>query len=76
MSIDCFAKIIYLRIPDRAELVVAVSRGNPLAEAFLAHIEKGLQRDQIYCHAPLLKIRWSKDAMRVSDICEKHLEGG
>ena len=46
VKIDCFAKTICLRVPGRADLVVATSRGNPLAEAFLVHIEEVLQQDQ------------------------------
>ena len=46
VSIYCFAKTICLRIPGRVELVVATSQENPLAEAYLAHVEEALQRDQ------------------------------
>jgi len=46
VNIDCFAKTICLRVPARAELVVATSRGNLLAKTFSAHIEGVLQRDQ------------------------------
>jgi len=46
VSIDCFAKIVCLSFPGQAELVVATSQGNMLAEAFLAHIEEALLRDQ------------------------------
>lgn len=35
-----------MRIPGGSELVVATSRENPLAEAFLAHIEEVSLRDQ------------------------------
>ena len=44
-SIDCFAKTVSLRVPGRAEIVVAASRGNQFAEAFLAYIEELVQQD-------------------------------
>jgi len=46
VSIDCFAKTICLRLPGQVEFVLATSQGNPFAEAFLAHIEEVLLRDQ------------------------------
>ena len=46
VSIDCFAKTICLHLPGHVEFVVATSQGNPFAEAFLAHIEEVLLRDQ------------------------------
>jgi len=46
VSIDCFAKTICLRLPGQVEFVIATSQGNPFAEAFLAHIEEVLLRDQ------------------------------
>ena len=46
VSLDCFAKTVCLRIPGRPEIVVATSVGNPSAEAFLAHIEEVLRREQ------------------------------
>ena len=46
VKIDYFSKTVCLRIPSRVELVVTTSWGNPVAEAFLSHIEKALQWDQ------------------------------
>ena len=46
VSLDCFAKTVCLRMHGRPDIVVATSQGNPLAEAFLAHIEEVLQREQ------------------------------
>ena len=46
VSIDCFAKTICLRLPGQVEFVIATSQENPFAEAFLAHIEEVLLRDQ------------------------------
>jgi len=37
VKIDYFVKMVDLRVLGRAELVVATSRGNPLAQAFLVH---------------------------------------
>ena len=54
VSIDCYAKTVCLRIPRREELVVATSRGNPLAEAFLAHIEEMAEKD---CMEALMSTR-------------------
>jgi len=45
VSIDCFTKTVCLRLPGTTELVVATSRGNSLAEAFLAQIEE-VSQDQ------------------------------
>ena len=40
VSINHFVKTVCLRVPGRVELVVATSRGNLSAEAYLANIEK------------------------------------
>lgn len=46
VSLDCYAKTVYFREPGRPDLVEATSKGNPFAEAFLAHIEDVLQPGQ------------------------------
>ena len=43
VSIGCFAKTVSLRVPGRTEVVVAASRGNQFAEAFLAYIGELVQ---------------------------------
>ena len=46
VSLDYFAKTICLRVPGQPDVVVATSQGNPFAEAFLAHIEEVMHREQ------------------------------
>lgn len=48
VSLNCFAKTNSLRVTGEPDIVVATSRENPFAEAFLAHMEKVLQREQSY----------------------------
>jgi hypothetical protein len=45
VSIEWFAKTVSLRVPGRTKVVVAASRGNQFAEAFLACIEELVQQD-------------------------------
>ena len=39
VSLDCFAKTVAFQLPGMDRVVVASSRGNALAEAYLAHLE-------------------------------------
>ena len=45
VKIDCFDQTVCLRVPSKAKLVIVTSWENPLAEAFLSHIEEVLLWD-------------------------------
>ena len=46
VSLDCFDKVVSVRVADGSDIVVATSSGNPFAKAFLAHISETMLREQ------------------------------